>query len=1012
MTVAAAQPNRLPRGGRIDRSRSLAFSFDGKTFEGFAGDTLASALMAAGVSVVGRSFKLRRPRGIVGSGVEEPNAIMQIGEGAAAQPNLSATQVELQDGLTVQATRGWPGVRFDVGAVNDVLGRVLGAGFYYKTFMWPRSWWKHYEHAIRKSAGFGQVPQGPDPDCYEHVNAHCDVLVAGGGPAGLMAALTAARSGARVILADEQNEFGGSLLASTASIDGTPAAEWVATVVAELQQREDCILLPASTVFGYYDHNFLTIAERCFSQAGGSRAEGVRERLWRVRARQVVLAQGSLERPLVFCNNDRPGVMLASAVLTYVERYAVLPGRRAVVFTNNDSPYRAALGLVRAGAEVAAIVDSRPGGAGELDAQAQAQGIPVLKGHVVSDVTGRRRVTGVRIARWDGDFWGAVRSTIRIDCDLVAVSGGWSPAVHLHSQAGGQLAWDESSLCFLPGEARQAHVSAGAGNGKWSLGECLADGLRAGAEAVSKLGAEQKQKQKRKAAAISVPNASAGARENPIEPLWRVPSARDADRCPRQFIDFQNDTTVADIALAAREGYRNVEHVKRYTALGFGTDQGKLSNINGMAVLSDMLGKTIPEVGTTTFRPAYTPVSFGVCAGESVGPLYDPVRTTAIHEWHEAAGAPMEVVGQWHRPWYFPRDGEDLHASVARECLAVRNSLGVMDASTLGKIDACGPDVVEFLERIYTHNVGRMKVGRCGYGVILGEDGMLMDDGVMARTGERRFYLTTTTGGAATVLDWMEKWLQTEWPELEVYLTSLTDHYSTIAAAGPNSRKLLEKLGCDIPLDRESFPFMTTKPAVLAGMRVVLFRVSFSGELAFEINIDSRHALTMWRKIMEAGSEFDITPYGTETMHVLRAEKGFVIVGQDTDGSVTPVDLGMNWLLSREKDFLGKRSLKRPDCLREDRKQWVGLLTSDGRSVLPEGTQLVGDTGRSAAMCGHVTSSYFSACLGHPIALALVAGGRARKGETIYAARPEHDPLPVQVVPPVFYDPKGQRQHV
>ena len=1002
--MAAGQPNRLQHGGRIDRSRPLAFSFDGRAYEGFAGDTLASALMAAGVSLVGRSFKLRRPRGIVGSGAEEPNAIMQIGEGAAAQPNLPATQVDLRGGLSARPTRGWPGVRFDIGAVNDLFGRALGAGFYYKTFMWPRSWWKHYEHAIRKSAGFGQAPDGPDPDRYEHMNAHCDVLVAGGGPAGLMAALAAAKSGARVILADEQNEFGGSLLASTASIDGAPAAEWAASAVAELQDLKDCVLLPSGTVFGYHDHNFLTIAQRCAGHPERPDGGGVRERLWRVRARQVVLAQGSLERPLVFCNNDRPGVMLASAVSTYIERYAVLPGRRALVFTNNDSAYSAAISLAGAGAEVAAIVDSRPGGAGAAGTRAQALGIPVLVGHVVSDVAGRRRVRGARIARWNGDSRENVRSSIRIDCDLVAVSGGWSPAVHLHSQAGGRLAWDDSRHCFLPGEARQANVSAGAGNGKWSLGECLADGLRAGAEALSRLGL--------KPASIRVPGTDADGGENPIEALWRVPADRDTDRCPRQFIDFQNDTTVADIRLAAREGYRNVEHVKRYTALGFGTDQGKLGNINGMAVLADVLGKAIPEVGTTTFRPAYTPVSFGVCAGESVGELYDPVRTTAIHEWHEAAGAPMETVGQWHRPWYFPRDGEDLQAAVARECRAVRNSLGVMDASTLGKIDACGPDVVEFLERIYTHNVGRMKVGRCAYGVIPGEDGMVMDDGVMARIGERRYYLTTTTGGAATVLDWMEKWLQTEWPELEVYLTSLTDHYSTIAAAGPDSRSLLEKLGCDIPLDKESFPFMTMKPAVLAGMGVTLFRVSFSGELAFEINIDSNDALAMWRKIIEAGAEFEVTPYGTETMHVLRAEKGFVIAGQDTDGSVTPVDLGMNWLLSKEKDFLGKRSLERPDCLREDRKQWVGLLSQDGRTVLPEGTQLIGDTGKPAAMCGHVTSSYFSACLGHPIALALVAGGRQRKGETIYAARSDRDPLPVRIVSPVFYDPKGQRQHV
>ncbi len=1012
--MAAMQPNRLQQGGRIDRTRPLTFSFDGEVCEGFAGDTLASALIAGDLSLVGRSFKLRRPRGIVGSGAEEPNAIMQVGAGAAAQPNLLATQVELHEGLVAHTTKGWPGVRFDAGAINDIFGRMLSAGFYYKTFMYPRSLWKLYERLIRASAGFGRSPAAPDPDTYEHMNAHCDVLVAGGGPAGLMAALAAARSGARVILADEQNEFGGSLLACTESIDGKPAAEWAAGVVAELRNHPDCTLLPRSTVFGYHDHNFLTIAERCTVDAGSSGdgvasmrppGEGVRERLWRVRARQVVLAQGSFERPLVYCNNDRPGVMLASAVSTYIHRYAVLPGRRAVVFTNNDSAYRAAIDLADAGAEVTAIVDSRPGGAGELGARAQALQIPVLAGHVVCDVAGRRRVRGAGIARWDGDCWDTVRSTIRIDCDLVAMSGGWNPAVHLHSQAGGRLAWDNSQLCFVPSQARQAHLSAGACNGRRSLGECLADGLRAGREAVSKLGMEP--------TAVEAP-AAATVPENPIEALWRVPAAKDADRCPKQFIDFQNDTSVADIRLAVREGYRNVEHVKRYTALGFGTDQGKLGNINGLAVLADILGKAIPEVGTTTFRPAYTPVSFGVGAGESVGPLYDPVRKTALHEWHEAAGAPMEVVGQWHRPWYFPRDGEALHAAVARECLAVRNSVGAMDASTLGKIDARGSDVVEFLERIYTHDVGRMKIGRCVYGIMLGEDGMLMDDGVMARLGEQHFYLTTTTGGAAHVLGWLEKWLQTEWPELEVYLTSLTEHYSTIAVAGPNSRRVLESLGCDIPLDKESFPFMAVRPAVLADMRVTLFRVSFSGELAFEINIDSNFALAMWERVMEAGKAFDIAPYGTETMHVLRAEKGFIIVGQETDGSVTPVDLGMNWLLSKEKDFLGKRSLRRPDCLREDRKQLIGLLSSDDRTVLPEGTQLVEETGKPTPvpMCGHVTSSYRSACLGHPIALALVAGGRNRKGETIQAVLPDREPLPVQIVAPTFYDPRGRRQHV
>ena len=501
---------------------------------------------------------------------------------------------------------------------------------------------------------------------------------------------------------------------------------------------------------------------------------------------------------------------------------------------------------------------------------------------------------------------------------------------------------------------------------------------------------------------------------NEIQALWRVPASKDPDRCPKQFVDYQNDTSVADIRLAVREGYRNVEHVKRYTALGFGTDQGKLGNINGMAILAECLGEAIPAVGTTTFRPAYTPLTFGTGAGENTGMLLDPLRKTAIHACHAAIDAPMEVVGQWHRPWYFPQAGEDLHAAVNRECLAVRNAVGMMDASTLGKIDARGPDVVEFLERIYTHNIGNMKVGRCAYGIMLGEDGMLMDDGVMARVGEQRFYLTTTTGGAANVLSWLESWLQTEWPELEVYLTSLTDQFSTIAVAGPDSRQVLENVGCNIALDKESFPFMSVRDAELGGVAVQLFRVSFSGELAFEVNIDSRHAADMWQTIAAAGEKFGITPYGTETMHVLRAEKGFVIIGQDTDGSVTPVDLGMNWLLSKDKDFLGKRSLARPDCVREDRKQLVGLLSEDGTTVLPEGAQLIEDpeAATPVPMCGHVTSSYFSACLGHPIAMALVESGKERKDEMIHASLADGSSVPVRITSPVFYDPKGERQNV
>lgn len=995
---------RLITGGRIDRSQPITFSFNGKRYGGFVGDTLASALLANDVSLVSRSFKLHRPRGIVAAGAEEPNAIVQIGKGAATIPNLRATQVELYDGLVARSCKGWPSVSFDIGAMNDRLSRVFAAGFYYKTFMQPKALWKYYEQFIRASAGFGTAPREADPDTYEHRNEHCDVLVAGGGPAGLMAALVAAKSGARVILADEQNEFGGSLLANNEEIDGQPAQEWVAQTVNELSQRENVTLLPRSTAFGYYDHNFVAIAERCSDHLGKNDTHAPRERLWRVRARQVVLAQGAIERALVFCNNDRPGVMTASAVSTYINRYAVCPSDSAVVFTNNDSAYQAALDLDRAGAKVV-IVDSRADGAAALGAAAREAGIPILLGHVVCNVVGRRDVSGVQVAIWNGDISECVTPTINIDCDLLAMSGGWSPAVHLHSHSGSKNSWDSEKQCFVPGESVQPSFVAGAGAGSFALSDCLQDGKTVAEQALSQCGID--------AVSIELPSA-ATAETKPLRALWRVPAAKDPDRCPKQFVDYQNDTSVADIRLAVREGYRNVEHVKRYTALGFGTDQGKLGNINGMAILAECLGEDIPAVGTTTFRPAYTPVTFGIGAGENTAALLDPLRKTAIHECHELLGVPMEVVGQWHRPWYFPQAGEDLHAAVNRECLAVRSSAGMMDASTLGKIDARGPDVVEFLERIYTHDIGKMKVGRCAYGIMLGEDGMLMDDGVMARIGEQQFYLTTTTGGAANVMSWLEKWLQTEWPELDVYLTSLTDQYSTIAVAGPSSRDVLQKLGCNIDLSKEEFPFMCVKDAQLGGVPVQLFRVSFSGELAFEVNVDSRFAADMWRSIAAAGEEFGITPYGTESMHVLRAEKGFVIVGQDTDGSVTPVDLRMNWMMSDSKDYLGKRSLARPDSVRTDRKQLVGLTSEDGSTVIPEGTQLVVDPNAPipVPMCGHVTSSYYSACLEKPIAMALVAGGHAKKGEIIYASLADGSAVPVKITSPVFYDAKGERQNV
>ncbi|MCS4503372.1 sarcosine oxidase subunit alpha family protein [Arhodomonas aquaeolei] len=1000
------QQNRLEHGGRIDRGRPLTFTFNGRRYQGYHGDTLASALLANGVSVVARSFKYHRPRGIVGAGPEEPNTILQVGRGATTRPDQRATQVELYDGLEAYSVNGRPSLDFDLMGVNNVLSRLLPVGFYYKTFMWPARLWPRYEEHIRNAAGLGLSPTEPDPARYDKMNTHCDVLVVGGGPAGLSAALAAGRSGARVLLVDEGNELGGSLLGLHDTIGFRPASQWLSETVAELVTMPEVRVMTRTTAFGYYDHNFLGMIERRTDHLGEQVNGEVRERLWRVRAKDVVLATGAIERPLVFANNDRPGVMIASAVSTYVNRYGVVPGRRVVVFTNNDSAYRTVLDLLDTReVAMAAVVDVRGHPAGKLVERVRAKGVPVHGGHVVADTRGRKRVAAVEVRPLvDG---GLGRERRLIECDVVAVSGGWSPVVHLHCHTGGRPVWDEAKACFVPGAPRNGERSAGAVTGALGLRECLAEGARAGADAAATAGFEPGE-------LPEVPS-PADTREEALQPLWRVPTERPVSRAPKQFVDFQNDTCAADIVLAAREGYESIEHVKRYTALGFGTDQGKLGNINGMGILAETLGQDIPAIGTTTFRPAYTPVTFGAVAGRDVGDLLDPVRKTAMHEWHVANGALFENVGQWHRPWYYPRAGETMQQSLDRECLAVRHHVGVLDASTLGKIDVRGPDANVFLDLIYTGGRRKMQSGQCRYGLMLHEDGMIFDDGVTAKLGDNHYLLTTTTGGAAGVLRWMEQWLQTEWPGMDVYLTSVTDQWATIAVNGPDSRNVLSAICDDVDFSRDAFPFMTFREGTVAGVAARVFRISFTGELAFEINVQANHGRHVWDAVMAAGEPYGITPYGTETMHILRAEKGFVIAGQDTDGSLTPLDMGMRWAIGKKKqDFLGKRSLDRSDMFLPDRKQFVGLLTEDPRSVLPEGAQLVDDADVPVPvpMVGHVSSSYYSAALGRSIALGVVRGGDRRKGETVYSPQPDGRVIAAEITDTVFYDPEGARQNV
>ncbi len=994
------QSNRLSQGGVIDRAKTLVFTFDGRRYEGHPGDTLASALLANGVHLVGRSFKYHRPRGILTAGSEEPNALIQLGEGAATEPNVRATQIEIFEGLAAASQNRWPSLRFDIGSINNLLSRYFPAGFYYKTFMWPPSFWMRYEYFIRRAAGLGKAPAEPDPDRYSKNFIHCDVLIAGAGPAGLAAALAAGRSGARVILADEQATLGGSLLASADQIDGRPAADWVANALDELGRMPEVKLLSRTTAFGYYDQNYLTLMERVTDHLSAPPTQPPRQRLWRVRAGQVVLATGAIERPLVFADNDRPGIMLANAVSIYVRRYGVLPGRRAVLLTNNDGAYRAALDLAEAGGTVAAIVDLRPEVSGLLVEAARARGIEVLANHAVVATSGKLRVGGVSVmplAR--GGVFGVART---LSCDLVLHSGGWTPSVHLFSQSRGKLKWDESIGAFVPGVSVQAERSAGACRGSFGLGDCLAEGHDAGQAAASDAGI--------KGDAGQMPSAT-GGEYAPAAPIWLVPSNKPIGHDGKHFVDFQNDVTAADVQLANREGYRSVEHLKRYTTMGMGTDQGKTSNINALGILAEAQGRTVPEVGHTTFRPPFTPVTIGSFSGDDHGDLLDPIRRTPIHHWHESVGAPFENVGQWRRAWYYPKPGESMHDAVNREANAVRTSVGIVDASTLGKIDIQGVDAVKILNLVYTNAWSKLDIGRCRYGVMCGEDGMVFDDGVTTRLGENHYLMTTTTGNAARVLGWLENWLQCEYPEMKVYCASVTEQWSTVAINGPMARRLLGELTTDIPLGNDSFPFMSVREGHVAGIPARVFRISFTGDLSFEVNVPASYGHALWIALMTAGEKYQVTPYGTETMHVLRAEKGFIIVGQETDGAITPQDLGMSWVVSKQKpDFFGKRSFARPDTARPDRKHLVGLLTENPSEVLPEGGQIVAELKNRPpmAMIGHVTSSYYSPNVGRSIAMALVKNGRNRMGDTIFVPLPDRT-IRAKVTEPKFYDLEGKR---
>ena len=995
-------PYRLARGGRIDRARAVAFTFDGRRYTGFAGDTLASALLANGVRLFGRSFKYHRPRGLLGAGSEEPNALVSVLRDAGrSTPNVCATQVEIYEGLVAESQNRWPALAFDVMALNDLFAPLMPAAFYYKTFMWPRSaWHRWYEPVIRRAAGLGHAPSAPDPDRYAQRFAHCDVLVVGAGPAGLAAALAASASGARVMLCDEQPEPGGSLLDEhTATIDGQPAQRWLSAAIATLETRTNVTLLTRTTAFGYFPHNLVGLCERLTDHLAAPPAGTPRERLWQVRAREVVLATGAVERPLVFPGNDRPGVMLASAASTYLHRYGVSVGSRIVVVTACDAAYATALDLHAAGATVALVADVRETAIGAGPTAARAAGLEVVERATVLGTSGR---LGLRSVELGSLVDGTIGNRRTIACGALLMSGGYTPSVHLFSQSRGQLAWDAGRQAFLPGRHAERERSAGACRGVDGLESVLEDGAQTGVAAARAAGRDAEWRPIRAASrdlnALGAPGAlRQGAR----------------GATSRAFVDFQNDVTTKDLALATREGFVSIEHIKRYTTTGMATDQGKTSNMNTLAIVADGLARPLPDVGLTTFRMPYTPVTFGALAGYDRGDLFDPVRTTPTDEWARGHGAVFEDVGQWKRARYFPRDGESMHLAVARECRAVRAACGIFDASTLGKIEVVGPDAATFLSRMYVNDFASLAVGRCRYGILLRDDGFIYDDGVIARVADDRFHVTTTTGGAARVLALMEDYLQTEWPGLRAWLTSTTEQWAVIAVQGPRARDVLTPLVTDVDLSAAALPHLAVRDGRICGVPMRLFRVSFTGELGFEVNVPAGYGLPVWEAVFSSGREAGITPYGTETMHVLRAEKGYIIVGQETDGTVTPHDAGLGWAIGRNKaDFVGKRALARPAMQAAERRQLVGLSTVDPAVVLEEGAQLVEAPAQTPPMrlIGHVTSSYSSAVLGRSIALALIEGGRTRTGQTLYVPMP-HGDIPVTVTAPVFYDTQGARLH-
>ena len=994
-----SQPFRLNKEGLINRNKKISFTFNGKKLFGYEGDTIASALIANGIHLVGRSFKYHRPRGFFGAGVEEPNAKLQVEFNGHSEPNVNATEMELVEGLSATSQNCWPSVNFDIGAINNFLKMFFPAGFYYKTFMWPKSfWYKIYEPFIRKAAGLGVASIEKDKERYEHKFEYCDLLVTGSGPSGLASAYAAAKNGAKVILAEDKPRFGGTLLTDDVSIDNLSGKDWAEKIITELKSMPNVTVKNRSQVFGYYDHNMLVMFERVSDHLEKKSKFTPRQRLWYIRAKETILSTGSIERPIVFGNNDTPGIFLSAAAKEYMKVYGVLVGKKPLIFTNNDSAYETALEFKKNNVEPI-ILDTREEHSSELIDEAKSKGIDIRFSHGVIVANGYKKVKSAKIGKLNKDK-NSFEKIETVDCDCICVSGFWTPSVHLASQSGNKLKYEEKIDAFIPDKKKQHETSVGAANGSFTLEESLKHGFENGSNLSAKI-TETKTE-------ISIPNVNEkkyGAHDK----FWCMPLPKNEN--PKRFVDFQNDVSVSDIEIALREGYRSIEHVKRYTTLGMATDQGRTSNLNGLQLVSNIENKIVPEVGHTTFRPPFTPITIGTIVGREVGMEYMPTRKTPMHEWHEKNNAVFVDAGAWKRPRYYKLGSETLFEASKREAKNVRENVGICDVTTLGKIDIKGPDAAEFLNRVYTNAWMKLPIGKARYGLMLREDGIVMDDGTTTRISENHYHMTTTTAQAANVLSHLEYYLQIVWPELNVNVVSTTEQWAGAAIAGPKSRDMLSKLYPDLDVSNEALPFMGYKEAEFFGVPSRIFRISFSGELAYEINVKSDHGMFMWEKMMEVGKEFGNQPYGTEALSTLRIEMGHV-AGPELDGRTIPSDVSLNGLVSKKKDFIGKNSLGREAFNVESRQKIVGLIPIDRKSSIPEGSHIVQDQNAKLPnpKLGHVSSSCWSVENNNPFSLAIMKDGKNMIGKKFFAVSPlKNKSIEVEVISSHYVDPEGKR---